>query len=50
MTLKEFWALIKCTARAIAAFTTLNEEALHGAFADSEAVHVQIDARKGIVR
>lgn len=50
MTFKEIRALWWCTLRALAAVATLNMEAMDNAFADAEAVHAKIDARKGIKR
>jgi hypothetical protein len=50
MTRQEFWALTKCGPRLIAATVTGNKVAMDNTVADIEAVHAQIDARKGIVR
>lgn len=50
MTRKEFFTLLKCAPRLLAATVSGNQVAFDNTSRDIEAVHAQIDARKGIVR
>jgi hypothetical protein len=46
MTASEFFTLLKCGPRLIAAVATGNEEAFDNTVKDIEAAHAAIDARK----